>query len=208
MSVQITADALKETAAYFQFARGFATQAARLALNDVAKGPGLTLLRTAITDQVDFPAGYIGNDKLYVSKYATGDDLEVGITARMRPTSLARFAKESLSGKRSSPGVHVQVKASGGLKFMASAFLIRLRAGATLSDENFNVGLAIRLKPGQTVINKREQSGVQLSHNLYLLYGPSVDQVFREVASEHTEPVLDLVESEFFRQFARLSDAA
>lgn len=207
MTVTIIAEGLRECQAYFELASTVASQAARLALNDVAKGSGMKLIRTAILEQVDFPSGYVNSDRLYVSKQATDGDLEVGITARMRPTSLARFAEESV-GAKTKRGVHVQIKAGGAVKFMASAFLVRLKAGATLSDDNYNVGLAIRLKPGQTIINKRAQSGVQLGHNLYLLYGPSVDQVFREVASEQTEPILDQVETEFFRQFARLSDAA
>ena len=44
-----------------------------------------------------------------------------------------------------------------------------------------------------------------LSNNVYLLYGPSVDQVFRSVADDKTPKILSDVTAEFLRQFARLS---
>lgn len=205
MTVKIVADGLARQAAYLRSAPQLFAQASALALNDVAKGSGLKLLATNVQAQVDFPSGYINKDRLYVSKYATAGGLEVTITARQRPTSLARFAAESLGSQQRGQGVHVHVKTTGSGKFMPGAFLVRLKAGASLTEDNYNVGLAVRLKKG-TTLNKREFSSVQLSHNLYLLYGPSINQVFSEVASESTDAVLDLVETEFLRQFVRLSE--
>lgn len=207
MSYTVVADGLAEAGAYFDQAPDIAAAAARMAINDVAKGSGMKLLRTAITAQVDFPAGYVNNDRLFVSQPATNSKLEARITARSRPTSLARFAVEQSPSLRKG-GVHIQVKPGGGSKLLKGAFLVRLKAGASLTEDNYNLGLAIRLKPGERIFNKREMSSVQLGHNLYILYGPSVDQVFREVASDESEPILDLIESEFYRQFVRLSDAA
>jgi hypothetical protein len=46
---------------------------------------------------------------------------------------------------------------------------------------------------------------VHLAPNVFLLYAPSVDQVFRSVAETETPAVLDMMGNEFFRQFARLS---
>jgi hypothetical protein len=40
-----------------------------------------------------------------------------------------------------------------------------------------------------------------------LLYGPSVDQVFRTVAVDISPPLLDNLQSEFLRQFQRLFNA-
>jgi hypothetical protein len=45
---------------------------------------------------------------------------------------------------------------------------------------------------------------VHLAPNVYLLYAPSVDQVFKSAADTETPDVLDMMAVEFFRQFARL----
>ena len=39
---------------------------------------------------------------------------------------------------------------------------------------------------------------------IWLLYGPSVDQVFRGVAAKRTSDIADLVMKKFYRQFSRL----
>jgi hypothetical protein len=46
---------------------------------------------------------------------------------------------------------------------------------------------------------------VQVDGNLYLLYGPSVDQVFRDVRFEVQAPIGDVLESSFLRNYGRLS---
>lgn len=188
-------------AKYFQEAPEKTRTAARMAINQVAERQAMKLLRTSITREVSFPAGYLNADRLRLRK-AYNENLEAVITARARPTSLARFATGSppVAGIRRG-GVTVQVQ-PGSRRFMAGAFLMRLRAGASIGDNNFNIGLAIRLKPGERIRNKRVMS--QLGHNLYLLYGPSVDQVFRSVAQEHAPEIARLVKDEFFRQFARM----
>ena len=78
---------------------------------------------------------------------------------------------------------------------MDQAFLVRLK--------NNNIGLAVRLKPGEVLQNS--EKAVRLDNNVYLLYGPSVDQVFRSVADDKTPKILSDVTAEFLRQFARLS---
>lgn len=203
MSVEIIADVL-ELEKYFEAAPKITTHAARLAINQVAERGGRKLLLGRMTDQVAFPTGYVNADRLVVRK-AYNENLEAVITARQRPTSLARFVSGStaISGK-ARQGVSVMVH-PGSRRSMPSAFLMRLRAGATVSDTNFNLGLAIRLKPGERIRNKTKQSTVQLGHNLYLLYGPSLDQVFRTVADEAAPEIASMVGDEFFRQYTRLS---
>ena len=72
---------------------------------------------------------------------------------------------------------------------MNRAFLMNLRSG--------NLGLAVRLAPGERIDNKRRM--VQMSNGLYLLYGPSVDQVFRSVAEDVSADAGDFLEQEFLR---------
>lgn len=178
-------------------------RAASLALNDVLKGPrGLGVYRDAIKKQINFPPDYLNGDRFGVDQRATPDNLVASLVARQRPTSLARFATSQTPGQR---GVSVRVKPKGGTKTFKSGFLVRLRNGTNLDGSN--IGLAVRLAPGQ-VLDKRDTSRmVHLSANVVLLYGPSIDQVLNtSVADAETPEVIDSIATEFYRQFSRLQD--
>lgn len=190
---------------FLESAPDITRDAASLALNDVIGGPrGLGVYRKAISEQINFPPGYLNNDRFGVDQRATPNHLVASLVARQRPTSLARFATSGAVGQRG--GVTVRVKPGGAGKTFKSAFLVRLRAGTSLEDGN--IGLAVRLQPGQ-VLNKTDQSRmVHLEANVVLLYGPSIDQVLNtSVADAETPEVVENVATEFFRQFARLSGA-
>lgn len=197
MSVIIRADFLQETKRFFDELPDIATRSASMAINDVASRDALKLLRKDIESQVDFPTGYLSQpDRLGVSRKATPNNLEAVITARDRATSLARFARGQSVANTRGKGVRVQVK-PGVSKLLPKAFLVNLRNG--------NLGLAVRLKEGQSLRNKNDGRVVKLGKNTYLLYGPSVDQVFRDVADGNAGEIGQLVTNEFFRQFARLT---
>lgn len=176
-------------------------KAVSMAMNDVLGGQGLARFRKAVAAEVEFPAGYV-DDKITFEQRATPSSLVASISGRQRPTSLARFATTGVVGGKG--GVTVRVK--GGAKYMKGAFLVRLNQGAGITDDGYNVGLAVRLKEGQT-LNKRDSSRmVQLGGGVVLLYGPSVDQILNnEVADAEAPEVADAIGTEFFRQFARLS---
>lgn len=148
-----------------------------------------------ILEQVALPPSYLNpsGGRLTVSKKASSSDLEAVITGRQRPTSLARFSTSGAVGDRN--GVTVTV-ASGFARFMRRAFLIRLRAGTADLDTKSNLGLAVRLRPGETPQNKKV---VRLGNGLWLLYGPSVDQVFQTVREDVSPEALDFLETEFSR---------
>lgn len=142
-----------------------------------------------IREQIAFPARYLTgkeNGKLRVARYASPDSLEAVIRGRDRATSLATFVKGSKKHGRASPMVEV---AKGHREKMNRAFLMNLRSG--------NIGLAVRLAPGERIENKRQM--VKVSNGLYLLYGPSVDQVFRQVAEEISDDAGEYLENEFHR---------
>jgi hypothetical protein len=203
MSVKVEAEGLGEYERFFAAIPDRANQAASRALNDVAGGSGLAILRTDIQDEVAFPTGYVNQDRLYFSQRATPQRLEARITGRQRATSLARFALPGtvVGGKG---GVQVQVH-RGRIKLMKNAFLVNLRAG---TDDGGNLGLAIRLKPGERLANT--QGAVRLTRgnrpgdNVWLLYGPSVNQVLRDVATRDTPAILRNVSLEFLRQWQLL----
>ena len=154
-----------------------------------------------IRDQVNFPAQYLtpAGKRLFVSKKAQRSDLEGRIRARTRATSLARFASGTTQVNK--PGVRVEV-APGRARFLKRAFLVRLRAGSADLDTRNNLGLAVRLKPGEKLRNKSEVR--KLDSGLYLLFGPSIDQVFRArdgggVADDISPDLATYMEKEFLR---------
>jgi hypothetical protein len=175
-------------------------KAASISMNEVLSGKGLATYRKATAAELNFPHGYV-DERINVEKRATTSDLTASIVGRQRPTSLARFSPSKTVGKS---GVTVRVKDK--TKTFKDGFLVRLRKGASISDDGYNLGLAVRLKEGVT-LNKKDQSRmVHLEKDVVLLYGPSVDQVLRnEVAEKKTPEVVDDIATEFFRQFQRLS---
>lgn len=182
-------------------------EAAKLAINGIATRKAVPQFRRAMRDEVNFPAGYLEDpDRFGVTRQATTTDLSATVTARFRPTSLARFAPgQSFEGAKRTGGVKVKVSKTGGGGTIPGAFFVRLRRGKDTTD-GFNTGIAIRLKPGERLRGRRKgTTGIELAPNLYLLYGPSVDQVFREVSVAESPSVADQLQKEFLRQYVRLS---
>jgi hypothetical protein len=172
-----------------------------MAVNTTARH-GRAVLARDIRDQVNLPARYVSESekRLYVAKTATAARAEAVVRASGRPTSLARYAVNPSTSQRGA-GVLVEV-APGRARLMRKAFFLRLPQGSVLTDTQFNLGLAIRLRPGERVMNKVQM--VRMSSGLYLLYGPSVDQVFRAndgsgAASDRAEYLARKLEDEFLR---------
>lgn len=207
MSARISAINLLDIDEFLSAQPENARKAARLAINDIATRRAVPDLRKAMRDEVDFPAGYLEDpDRFGVSKRATEADLSATITARFRPTSLARFApNQNFEGARRTGGVSVKVNKAGVGARIKGAFFVKLRRGGDSSD-GFNVGLALRLRPGERLTGRKKgSSGVELAPNLYLLYGPSIDQVFRETSVAESPAIADKLQREFLRQYVRVS---
>lgn len=166
---------------------------------------GRTMAARQIRQEVNFPVSYLdpNGKRLFVSKRAQRNDLEAKITARRRATSLARFVSGTTQIHKA--GVRIEV-APGRARFLKRAFLVRLPAGSANIDTASNLGLAVRLKPGEVIRNKTDAR--RLDKGLYLLYGPSVDQVFRArdgsgVAEEISPELVTQLEDEFIRLSSR-----
>lgn len=197
---------LTGTIDYFRTLPDESARAASMAINQIVSRSGMHTIQDAIYDQINFPRGYLTGDRLRVSQYAKPTKLEAEITARERATSLARFASGQPLGSRGGAGVRVSVKA-GGSDHLAKAWLVRLRRGASLDQDNYNVGLAVRVKPGTTIDNKRTTHTSWLVPNaVALLYGPSVAQVFRDVRNDVADEIGDDLVNEYFRQLRRLTE--
>ena len=202
MSVDIDSSQVQDLEHLFEKFPDVARQAMSIALNETARGPALKAAKRNIMAQINFPEGYL-DTRVEFKKPATPYNLEARIVGRDRPTSLARFASVGTPpagpvGRASTVarGVNVTVK-RGAPRRIPQGFLVHLR--------NSNIGLAIRLKPGETVRGVQRFNPVRLFPNVYLLYGPSVDQVLTDVGDQITEEVTSDIATEFNRQFARLS---
>jgi hypothetical protein len=97
----------------------------------------------------------------------------------------------------------VKVKASGGVVQLRKAFYVKLRRGPTLTEDQFNIGLAVRLKKGESL--QATIAASPLGGGAYLLYGPSVAQVFSTVREDIAGDVADYQAGQFLRQFERAS---
>lgn len=180
-------------------------QAAMMAINDAAR-KGRSLAKDAIMDQVNFPNGYLGNEKsgrLRINNFANERNLFASIKGRFDPTSLVRFVQNqsTLMRKGSSDGkivgrgsARVSVK-PGSTTIIDRAYLMRLKNG--------NVGFAYR--PGKGGMTNT-RAAKPIGSGWYLLYGPSVNQVFNTVRDDIAPTIANTLSSEFDRQFRRLSN--
>lgn len=174
------------------------------ALNRTADRSRTTAARAA-REQVAFPASYVSpsNKRLWVKTRARRGAFTTLIEGRGRATSLARFTKQKplTGGARHRGGkINVTVK-PGRVRSIGRAFLIRLK--------NDNIGLAVRTsgeKPAHAYKPKL------IGKNLWLLYGPSVDQALSAASTEKgifdemTPETLDMLEDEFNRQLELLEN--
>ncbi|TFZ81351.1 hypothetical protein [Candidatus Macondimonas diazotrophica] len=174
-----------------------ANQAARLAINTGARR-GRAEGSRRIRGQVNFTAGYLNQPgRFQVSRFAKPQDLSAVIAARTEPTSLARFATQATRGGKRA-GLRIGIQRGGGKAVLRSGFFINLRAG--------NRGVAIREAVANKVNLRRAGFSTRASKRGYLLlYGPSVDQVFRTVKDDMSPALADFMNTEFNRQFARLT---
>lgn len=158
-----------------------------------------TQFSRAAREQINFPASYLSpsSKRLWVKTRARKGAFTTVIEGRGAATSLARFSKQSVltGGTRHRGGkINVSVK-PGQTKSISRAFLIRLK--------NNNIGLAVRT-------NGEAPSGAykprSIGKNLWLLYGPSVDQALSAASNDGgifedmTPDTLDFLEAEFNRQ--------
>ena len=196
MSARIVATGLKEMQRFLEAAPDIFEQAAVLAINDTVQRQGMTLIKKDMRDQINFPEGYLEGDRLRVTRFASKGRLEAVIRGRDQPTSLARFAPGQTPENTRKQGVRVRVQ-RGKTVHMKRAFLVKLNNGQSR-------GLAIRLRPGETL--DKTHAARELAENVWLLYGPSVDQVLAGVADDRADDIIDFVNERFLHQFNRLSN--
>lgn len=190
MSVSVIGNFLEETREFFERLPQVAEEAALMSVNQVSERFAVPMFRREMESQIDFPRGYLKLENRFgITKKANRGDLRAVISGRDRPTSLARFITST-----SKTGITVRVH-RGRATRLKKAFVVKLKNG--------NQGLAIRLPKGERPQDAYKP--VELDMGVWLLYGPSVDQVFRGTIVDKLPEVGQALSKEFFRQFARLS---
>jgi len=190
MTIEIETKGLDKAQALFRTAPEVAQRATELAVLDTSSF-ARRLSSTEIREEVNFKAGYLNEERLSVTKKANGFESEAVIRGRNRATSLAQFASTPVSFGRKKRGIRVKVARNGG-DTLKNAFFVPLRNG--------NTGLAVRTKDGRPP----SRGAVPIFKGAFLLYAPSVGQVFYDVASQVVDRVSDKLVNEFTRQFERL----
>jgi len=173
------------------------------ALNRTAERSRTRAARAA-REQVAFPASYLSpsSKRLWVKTKAKRGAFNTVIEGRGVPTSLARFSRQGAlagGGRHRGGKVNVTVK-PGQTRSISRAFIMRLR--------NNNLGLAVRTD-GEAPA--RAYKPKPIGKNLWLLYGPSVDQALAAASNDGgifedmTPEMLNFLETEFNRQLELLN---
>lgn len=147
-------------------------------------------------EQISWAARYLDGKLDLTPAKGSVDNPEARIDVAFRPTSLARFVVGSKTPWKAGVRLHV-----GAASFASSLrmFIVPLKRGtADITEENRNLGLAIRLKKGETISGKYKTKS--LGKGLYLLYGPSPAQVFYTVAEDIVPNVSEWMALEYERQ--------
>lgn len=204
--IEVQLRGLETVEKYFQQAPERAEKALRFAVNAAATFAAREG-KKEIMRQLNFTSAYLGNPsnkdaRLRIGQKASAGNLIAVVVAQHRPTSLARFSASPPSfGKPAGP-IRVRVK-RGKTAAFKRAFFVPLRPGSkAITLDNYNVGLAVRVGPGEQIKNKTVQ-GKPFKPDTYLLYGPSVEQAFNTVSVDIADDVLSYAEREFLRQYGR-----
>lgn len=171
------------------------TEAARMAINDTARW-AIVKFKEDMYRNVAFPAGYLDrDDRLTISKHASNASLSAEIFARSEPTSLAQFAIAASN----QGGIMVNVKRGAMPKRIRRGFIAGLKRGQVAKG---NRGLIVRSEGKPSVAYKPKE--LKTYPNLWLVYGPSVYQVFR-MSMDRFEPMVQTkLEERFERHRQRL----
>lgn len=184
--------------------------AMQLAINKTATRARTESARK-IREQIAFPATYLNpsQGRLKVSERASKKSLQATISARSRPTSLARFltgpaakaAGKMKDGQKNVKGpVTVEVKPGRKHNFRR-AWVISLPG----SPESRNLGIAVRTNGGPPPGAWKPKPLRNFGPNVWLVYGPSVAQALYTtrsrggVATEIEGETLDFLANEFDR---------
>jgi hypothetical protein len=167
-----------------------ANLAAQLAINDTLAW-SRTRLKVQMKAQINLTESAFSGKHFFISQYARRGSLQGVLSAGTQGYSLSRFSVEK--PRVGVKGVSVQV-AGGAVRKINRGFFIRAPNGA--------LGLAIRSKAQPTGSRGAKES--RKHKGLWILFGPSPDQLMRRLAPDSLPDVGRHVGAEYARQLNRL----
>lgn len=175
-----------------------AAEAAKLAVGDAAEW-GRNLSKREMVSAVNLPADALAGRRFRISQRPTTANPEAVISADNNPLGLSRFVVSQKARGAAHPKVRILV--GGATKSFSDpdikgsySFLIPTPGGAD------GVGLALRTKEPL----RNSQAARKIGRDLYLLSGPSVNQMFGQLMPTIVPRVEAKLQTEFARQYERL----
>jgi len=167
-----------------------ANLAAQLSINDTVRW-ARTRLKVGMQQQVNLTESAFGKKHFFISQLASRDNLQATLSAGRQGYSLSRFSVGKPVAR--ARGIKLRIKAGGASVTVKRGFFIAAPNGA--------LGLAVRTS-NEGLRNSR--AARRIGKNLYLLFGPSPDQLMRRMAPESVPDVGRHVGAEYSRQLNRL----
>lgn len=175
-----------------------AAEAAKLAVGDAAEW-GRNLSKREMVSAVNLPADALAGRRFRISQRPTTANPEAVISADNNPLGLSRFVVSQKARGAAHPKVRILV--GGATKSFSDpdikgsySFLIPTPGGAD------GVGLALRTKEPL----RNSSAARKIGRDLYLLSGPSVNQMFGQLMPTIVPRVEAKLQTEFARQYERL----
>ena len=175
-----------------------AAEAAKLAVGDAAEW-GRNLSKREMVSAVNLPADALAGRRFRISQRPTTANPEAVISADNNPLGLSRFVVSQKARGAAHPKVRILV--GGATKSFSDpdikgsySFLIPTPGGAD------GVGLALRTKAPL----RNSRAARKIGRDLYLLSGPSVNQMFGQLMPTIVPRVEAKLQTEFARQYERL----
>lgn len=191
--IEVRTSGLTDFTRFLQRAPEIATRAAAFAINDTARSERTAAKRRMQADAAA-PLSTFEGRNFRIDRFASPGNLEAVIRAERRPLGLTTFlTSRTAKRKGAGRGLEVQIKRGGPKTVLEGSFLLPLRNG----------GRAVALRTKGAIRNSR--AAQEIRPNLYLLSGPSVNQMFGVIAPERVKPGGDLLRRNFLRQFERLT---
>lgn len=195
--IEFNTQGLDDLAEYFETFPQRAPEAARRAVNYAARKFGKDSA-AKIASKLNFRTKLYndtnpGKGRIAV-RLASSATLTAVVSASSEPLLLAKFGV-NLPKTGSVRGISPVVKVGASSRELHSAFYTRFKNGT--------VGLAVRLKKGESLRNRHSKKSYPLRRgdpNVQILYGPSLDQAFESQVKDALTPVEKTIRSEFFRQ--------
>lgn len=200
-NLTVSTEGLEDLEKYFQEAPVRAAIAAQRAVNYAARKYGRSTAK-AIEAQLNFKTKLYNDTNPARGRIsvvlASRETLTAKVRASSEPLLLSKFAVNEPKGRGKGKfrGVTPKVQVSkGATKDMPGAFYVPFKNG--------QVGLAIRLKKGESIRNRHSGRTYPLfkkDPSVQVLYGPSLDQAFATKIIDAVAPVSRDVREEFLRQ--------